>query len=154
MTTYFLDSSALIKRYVEEMGTEWVLQQTDPASGNVLFVAHIAGVEIISGLTRKMREGQVMPGDMQRFRSAIAGHLTTAYPVVTLDEVILERAEELLVAHPLRAYDAVQLASALTITTRLLASGLESTIFVSADRRLLAAAEAEGLITDDPNRHA
>jgi hypothetical protein len=26
-------------------------------------------------------------------------------------------------------------------------------VFVSADRRLLAAAEAEGLLTDDPNRH-
>jgi predicted nucleic acid-binding protein len=74
--------------------------------------------------------------------------------VIELSEMINRRAEDLLLAHPLRAYDAVQLASALDTAAFFAAVGLAAPIFVSADRRLLAAAEAEGLIADDPNRHS
>ncbi len=76
------------------------------------------------------------------------------YSVIELSEPIIQRSEDLLLAYPLRAYDAVQLASALDNAARLTAAGLASPLFVSADRRLLAAAEAEGLATDDPNQHA
>ncbi len=41
----------------------------------------------------------------------------------------------------------------LDVAVRLAAVGLDAPVFVSADRRLLAAAEVEGLTTDDPNRH-
>jgi hypothetical protein len=41
MTHYFLDSSALIKRYVAETGTNWVRSIILPGSGNIIVVAHI-----------------------------------------------------------------------------------------------------------------
>jgi hypothetical protein len=55
--------------------------------------------------------------------------------------------------HPLRTYDAVQLASALESTTRLVAAGLLPLRFVSADARLLVAAATEGLMTEEPQAH-
>jgi predicted nucleic acid-binding protein len=55
--------------------------------------------------------------------------------------------------HPLRAYDALQLASALESDTRLVGAGLAPLVFVTADTRLLAAASAEGLAIEDPNAH-
>ncbi|MBI4771151.1 MAG: hypothetical protein HY784_12255 [Chloroflexi bacterium] len=53
----------------------------------------------------------------------------------------------------LRGYDAVQLAAALTVAPVLAAGGFGPLVFVAADRELLAAAQAEGLATADPNEH-
>jgi hypothetical protein len=69
-----------------------------------------------------------------------------------LSDVLIGEAKLLLERHPLRAYDAVQLASALHARNRLLAAGASAPIFLSADTQLLAAARAEGLATDDPNQ--
>jgi uncharacterized protein len=44
MAVYFLDSSALVKRYLKENGSKWVLALFDPALDNEIFVAAIAGV--------------------------------------------------------------------------------------------------------------
>lgn len=41
----------------------------------------------------------------------------------------------------------------LDVAAGLTAVGLDAPVFISADRRLFAAAEAEGLITDGPNRY-
>lgn len=51
----------------------------------------------------------------------------------------------------LRAYDAVQLAAALTANDALVTADLSPLIFVAADNDLLAAARAEGLAADNPN---
>jgi predicted nucleic acid-binding protein len=55
--------------------------------------------------------------------------------------------------HRLRAYDAVQLATALDLHKDWTADRLGTFAFVSADRNLNAAALAEGLTVDDPNSH-
>jgi predicted nucleic acid-binding protein len=66
---------------------------------------------------------------------------------------VVERACQLLERYALRAYDAIQLASALIANQALVAAGLGMATFLSADQRLLQAAAAEGLNTDDPNQH-
>jgi predicted nucleic acid-binding protein len=73
--------------------------------------------------------------------------------VVAVTAPIIQRAEDLLDIHPLRAYDAIQLASALAARTRLTEAALAPLVFVSADVQLLAAATAEGLTVDNPNTH-
>ncbi|MBM3891158.1 MAG: type II toxin-antitoxin system VapC family toxin, partial [Verrucomicrobia bacterium] len=47
MDSYFLDSSALVKRYVRETGSGWVGQLTQPGAGNTLIVSEISFVEVI-----------------------------------------------------------------------------------------------------------
>lgn len=69
------------------------------------------------------------------------------------DTIIADRAGELLDRHPLRAYDAIQLASALRINEVLTTANLSSPTFLSADNKLLAVAAAEALPTDNPNDH-
>ena len=56
--------------------------------------------------------------------------------------------------HPLRAYDSVQLASALAANQALVLRTLPPLILVSADDRLMKVAVAEGLTTENPNLHA
>ena len=53
MAAYFFDSSAIVKRYVREVGTAWVRDITEPVAGHRLYVARIAGVEVVSVLTRQ-----------------------------------------------------------------------------------------------------
>ena len=59
MTHYFLDSSALAKRYVVEAGTHWVRSIMPGGAGHVILIAHITPVEIVSGTMRRKREGSI-----------------------------------------------------------------------------------------------
>jgi hypothetical protein len=45
MAAYFFDNSAVVKRYVHEMGTAWVLSVTAPTAAHFIYIAHITGVE-------------------------------------------------------------------------------------------------------------
>ena len=58
MASYFFDSSALVKRYVNEAGTDWVTSLIDPATGHEIFLARISGVEVVSAIKR--REGRAL----------------------------------------------------------------------------------------------
>ncbi len=50
MAVYFIDSSALVKRYVSETGSAFVTDITAPAAGHRLYVARITRVEVIAAL--------------------------------------------------------------------------------------------------------
>lgn len=63
MAIYFLDSSALVKRYVSEIGSTWVCSLFDPSLGHQFFIAAIGGVEIISAITRKAKGGSISTSD-------------------------------------------------------------------------------------------
>ena len=67
---------------------------------------------------------------------------------------ILGYANQLALRYPLRAYDAMHLATALALArASSSSSALPSPIFVSADTNLLAAARAEGLAVENPSEH-
>ena len=53
MAVYFFDSSAIVKRYLIEAGTKWVISIADLAAGNEIYLARITFVEVISAITRK-----------------------------------------------------------------------------------------------------
>jgi len=55
MAVYFVDSSALVKRYINETGSTWVLSLFDSALNNDVLIAAITGVEIIAAITRRAR---------------------------------------------------------------------------------------------------
>jgi predicted nucleic acid-binding protein len=153
MPAYFLDSSALVKRYTIEVGTAWVISLFKPAAANRIYVARITSVEVISALTRRMRSGSIAQADyvkaLARFRRAFAGK----FRIVEISAALTERAEGLAEKHALRAYDAVQLAAALTINDSRVGAGAEAITLVSADDPLNAAAALEGLTVENPNLH-
>jgi uncharacterized protein len=153
VTAYFLDSSALVKRYVPETGTVWVRTITTPSAGNTILVARMMQAEVISGVWRRVREGTIAPRIARVIRLLVDRHTRREYLVIELSARIVQRAEDLLEQHPLRAYDALQLASALEGDTRLVGAGLAPLIVVTADTRLLAAPSAGGLAIEDANAH-
>lgn len=153
LTHYFLDSSALVKRYVPEVETAWVRTLTALGAGHTIMVGQVTQAEIVSAVARRGREGSIPLRTAHAIRRLVDRHTRCEYVVISLRTQVLRRAEDLLERHPLRAYDAVQLASGLESNDRLVAAGLALLVFVSADTRLLAIAQAEWLPTDDPNMH-
>lgn len=153
MQNYFMDSSALVKRYAIELGSAWVTALRAPSAANIIVIANITVAEVAAALGGKFRGGFLsQPLYDQAFTNLLA-HARNDYVVRAIDQVIIEAAAQLTRQHKLRGYDAVQLASALRVNQRLMATRTPALIFVSADHNLLAAAHAEGLPTDNPNAH-
>ena len=153
MSLYFLDSSALVKRYVTETGSAWIRDLTNLEARNPLIVARITWVEVLSALARRQREGSLTPDDVTHAIRAFRYDLNMQYQVSEADPALAEAAGDLVISHPLRAYDAVQLASALRAQSNLARIGAPALTFLTADDRLLAIAQIEGLHTDNPNHH-
>jgi predicted nucleic acid-binding protein len=153
VAAYFIDSSALVKRYVQEVGTTWVRGLTHRAASNVIYLARITAVEVTSAVARR-RKGKTLTSPrassvLSRFRK----HFVGRYTVVEATPALLESAMKLANTHALRAYDAVQLAVALEVSRIHRTAGTGPITVVSSDRDLNTAAIAEGLAVDDPNLH-
>ena len=133
-----LDTSALIKRFVAERGSPLI--QTIVTRRGPVATAKIAYAEVYGGLARRRREGRLPPRRYGRVCRQFELDWS-AYVRVDLRDEILGLARDLLQRHPLRGFDAIHLASALSLKSAL---GEEVT-FAAADERLLRAAEAERL---------
>ena len=153
VAAYFLDSSALLKRYLSEIGTAWVQSLTAKASENILLISRITSVEILSAIARRQREGSLTSEQTQTLQTIFQQHFTDQYEIVELTPTLTTLAGELCVRQSLRAYDAVQLASALTILPIIAQSPENFLTFLTADDRLLRAAQLEHLQADNPNLH-
>jgi hypothetical protein len=150
MAEYYADSSMLVKHHVQESGTPWV---KSVFASNVITTAEISIVEVYSALNRRLREGSIQSQDYTQIITDFSALCSLTYRLVQLSTPIIERTRFLLEHYPLRAYDAVQLASALIINDIFLTEQLPALTFLSADHRLLAAAQQEGIPTDDPGLH-
>lgn len=154
MSHFYLDTSAVVKRYLVETGTAWVMALAAPAGGHTIIVGEITRVEAAAaiaarhrapgGITRRERDGAV---------NLLLHHCDTDYQINRLNDAIVARAVALTQRQRLRGYDAVQLATALAADAALRAAGLPGLTFVAADGDLVAAAQAEGLLAHDPNHH-
>lgn len=150
--TSYLDSSALVKRYLVETGTSWVQAWCDNLTQTVA-VAEIGLVEIAAAFAGKLRGGHITPAEYYNARTDLTADASDDYVLVAINRTVVDEAIELTARHRLRGYDAVHLACALTLTRALAAHHLSPLVFISADDDLLKAAAAEGLSTDDPNLH-
>jgi predicted nucleic acid-binding protein len=144
MTTYDGDRSVLVKRHILELGSAWFSALVDPSANHRLVSSQIRIVEVTSAFNRRRREGRITNTDYVRLAADFAALCVSEYRLLDLTNLVIERARELLEHHPLRAYDSVQLASALIANEALVAAGQSVLTFLAADDRLLAAARAEG----------
>jgi len=80
VAAYFLDASALVKRYVTETGTPWLTGLLDPAARNRLYVARITAVEVTAALTRKERGGHLSAADTASAISSVSARLREPLP--------------------------------------------------------------------------
>lgn len=150
MATYFLDTSALVKRYVAEPGHQWLRALFAASLKNDFYISQIAFVELVATLCRKEREQVLSASERDALVQGFYRHRSQAFNTILLTNEVCIQAGVLCQTYRLRAYDAVQLASVLALRQRLLAFSSGAPIFVCADSRLLAIAGAEQLRTANP----
>lgn len=125
MSDYYLDASALVKRYVDEIGSAWVRQLTEPRPGDTVLLAEITLAEVAAALAAKHRlPDGIMLGQRDRALSLFLEDCDTRFLLLPVDRPVLDRAVDLTQKHRLRGYDAVQLASAPVAGDVMRASGL------------------------------
>src|ERR1035437_248462 len=124
----FFDSSAFVKRYVREEGTDVVLSWCDQATE--LCLSGVALPEIVSTFCRLEREKQVTPLQYRHLKTMLMADISDA-AICDLAPEVIRQTIIALESNVLRGMDAIHLGSALA---------LNADIFVSADARQCAAA--------------
>ena len=139
MSRYFLDSTAFVKLFVQEAGTDTMIRLMEAAEDNSKLISAITPLDVYAALLRRERAGDISPQDAQSARDIL--RLEAARMVQQpLNPAVLEAARQLLDHYDLRSQEALQLAS--IIVAREMAQGLEITL-LTTNARLLQAARQE-----------
>jgi len=129
----FFDSSAFVKRYVSEAGTEAVLAWCDRASE--IGLSGIALPEIVSAFCRLRREGKINDTQYHQLKSLLLADIEDA-AICDLTPEVLAQSIASLESNVLRGMDAIHVGSAIA---------LKVDVFISADQRQRDAAIRAGL---------
>lgn len=145
--SFFFDTSALIKLYHREAGTDQVediFKQPEAA----ITISELAIVELCSTLARKVRTGEITLQAQEEAVRNFEEDCTQRFIVDPLGGSVIRKAKELLQKYgntrALRSLDSLQLGACLIARTR------EEAIFVCADIRLLEIGKLEGLQVMNP----
>jgi predicted nucleic acid-binding protein len=147
----YLDASALAKRYAPETGSPQVDAILDTVAGERIYVLNVSAGEVVSTLVRKRNAGLISVAYFGRavvdFETEIvhAGDIN----MMPVRNRLAQSSYPLIVAHSINSTDAITLKSALAIARKLRVSGVDL-VLVASDQRLLRAAQAEGLVTFNP----
>jgi predicted nucleic acid-binding protein len=134
----YLDTSALVKLYLEEDGSAEVRASVEAAEA--VCTSMVAYAEVHAALARAAREGRITEEE----RAQAAAEFRADWPeyaVVQVTQRVVDLAAELAAAHGLRGFDAIHLASALVVR----AEARAEVRFLAWDERIDRAARAVGL---------
>ena len=146
MSCYFLESTAFVKLFVQEAGTDAIIRLMEATEDNRKLISAGTPLEVYAALKRRERAGGIAAEDSEAARSIL--RVEAARMVQQpLNPAVLEAARQLLDRHELRSSEAIQLGAA--VVAREMFQGMEI-IFVSADPPLLKAARLERFETLDP----
>ncbi len=132
----FFDSSAFIKRYVSETGTDAVLAWCDKATE--ISLSAIVLPEIISAFCRLHREARITDTQYRQLKSLLLADIEDA-AICDLSPAVLGQAVSSLETSVLRGMDAIHIGSAVV---------LKADVFISSDKHQLEAATRAGLKTE------
>ncbi len=134
----YADTSALVKLFVEEAGTEATREMLSRAQ--VLGTVVVTWAEMVAALARSVRRGYLAKEEAKEVVRAL-GEVWESWVRVRVDEEGVRYAGKLAWEHGLRGYDALHLAAALAWQ-----EGLGYPVILATfDRELWAAAKEEGL---------
>ncbi len=136
----YLDTSTLVKLYVQEADSERVKDLVDQAK--TAATSLVAYVEARAAFARRYREHAFSLDEYDRLVSDFDEDWRE-YLIVQLSQELVFRAGGLAEKHGLRGFDAIHLASALTLRDE----SSRRIIFSCADLKLQEASTAEGLET-------
>ena len=147
MALYYLETSALVKLYVFEVGTERLLGLTASYAGHRFAIFTLAQVEFRAAIRRRQRAGEIPGQTAYELIESFRQHSEGRFLVQPFSDSLLDVASALIDGYALRGYDSMQLAGYLMLRS---ISGTDEPTFVCADKALLSAARNEGCAVLDP----
>lgn len=147
MAFYYLETSALVKLYVRESGTERVLALANRTTENRLALLSLTQIEVRSAVRRRERNGEIPSLVATQLLETFKRHLEGRFVAQMVTDFVLDVASALVDRHALRAYDAIQLAGYIALRR---STGTDEPVFVCSDQVLLEAARLEGIPSLDP----
>jgi predicted nucleic acid-binding protein len=146
VSCYFLESTAFVKLFVQEPGTDGLIRLMEAVEDNRKLIAACAPLEVYAAIRRRERTGEISHADAASALEIL--RLEAARMVQEpLNPAVLEAARQLLDRTTLRWPDALQLGAAIVARDMFQSTEI---IFVSASQQLLTAAKADGFQTLDP----
>lgn len=151
MNFFWLDASACVKRYIVEDGTSLINHLFTSVSLDKMFCLLEGVGEIISVIVRIKNRGGITTEGFNQTKRLFHDEIIHRDEV----ELVLPTQEQIVTSwgfierHSLNSTDAILLQCALDRVSTLLPNGV-NLILVSSDKRLLRAAQNEGLLTFDP----
>ena len=143
MTFLYLDTSALVKCYIAEQGSDDVIALVADAAA--VATSLVTRTEVAAALAKAIRDHRVDEDEARRaYRKFLREWPDLGRVPVT--DALVERADALAWEHGLRAYDSVQLAAALACQDMVDALGVD-VLLATFDRQLRKAAGQAGLST-------
>lgn len=137
---YYFDTSALLKRYIKEPGSEVIDDTIDKA--HEILVSAFTHIEAISALRRLLSEGKICKDDYNNIKSELNKDFKD-FTILPILQETLNKAYQIVDAEDLRTLDAIQLATVIIASENI-------DILVAADQRLLSAANNNNIVTIDP----
>lgn len=136
MSLHFFDTSALVKRYHLEKGSETVNSIVDNPD-NALVISSLSIAEFVSTFTRKLHEGGITGDDIHACLSEFSKDIMSSFLIVDLERRHINKGVALILKHNIRTLDSLQLAVFLNLSNI-------SPNMVTSDKALAEAAQKEG----------
>jgi hypothetical protein len=148
MSSFYFDSSALVKKYALESGSDHIIEFFN--SNPLVVTSEITKIEIASAISRKTRELSLSKKEKELILGAFFNDCKDII-FLPVKESMINLAIKLLNSHPLKAYESLHLASALIYQQLIVPVEEESLLlFVSSDKNLLSTTTKEGLQVKNP----
>jgi len=140
LALYYLETSALVKLYVHETGTERLLALATREAGHRFAILSLAQVEFRAAIRRRQRGGEITASTAEALIASFREHSEGRFLIQPFSDTLLDVAFALIDSYALKGYDAMQLAGYIMLRS---ISGAEEPTFVCADKALLSAARNE-----------
>lgn len=146
MAVYYIETSALVKLYVHEPGTDEMLRLLAAPPRDQFVILGLSAVEFRAALRRRQRAGDLPKAAAERILQQFQQHSTSRFMRQLVSDSVMETAAMLADNHPIRAAAALQLAGCHALRYK----GSADPVFVCADPALCDAARREGFPALNP----
>jgi predicted nucleic acid-binding protein len=148
MAIFYFDTSAIVKRYHKEVGSE-VLDEIFEFNGHMFTISFWCILEFIVVFSTHIRKGKLSRETFNTVVSCFLKDVLDRFTITSVNDKLVTSAIPLAVKHALSSADCLQLASAVSLR-KTLEPMKEKLILVCSDKELCKAAEKEWIEIIDP----
>jgi len=148
MVTFYLDTSAIVKRYHKEKGSE-VLDRIFGFEEHELATSYWTVLEFIVAFSARTRRKELSKDAFNMVISRFLRDVLDKFAITSVNDELVASATPLAIKHSLPSADCLQLASIISLE-RTLEPAREKLVLICSDRDLLRAAIKEGIKSINP----